>query len=354
MFPIPQVVYPTPTPSPPITSRTPPLSVWSTSTSDPSDQPSTSSSDSLSSAIVFILVPGEFQPPHVYGEVQTQLGCCGYEVETLPLPSQEVVEDRDARSKDLIRSFIEDVECIRHRLDYHIVEQEKKVILVMHGYAGLPGTQAPRYYSRAARKRDEWRGGVIGMVYIQAWTPQKLAGLRDDIESHPDVTALREATGIGPEVQNDEPYNVTAEGYIDQRSPFIHGRAVQKLMDQINFVAWRKIPSTYLMGEKILGDYMMKYEHGYEHDLTETPSFEQTVWRAITTFQTIEVNHESIFSGHCPMLHRSDWILGALKRSAGEHVPFEAGIQAWCSIKAKHRGAGRPNTMDDDQEMTDV
>ena len=44
----------------------------------------------------------------------------------------------------------------------------KDVLVVMHSYGGIPGTQAVKNVTRKERKEQGKKGGVMGMVYVSS------------------------------------------------------------------------------------------------------------------------------------------------------------------------------------------
>ncbi len=47
-----------------------------------------------------------------------------------------------------------------------LADDSKEVLVVMHSYGGIPGTQAMKSLTGKERKGDGKQGGVTGMVYV--------------------------------------------------------------------------------------------------------------------------------------------------------------------------------------------
>jgi hypothetical protein len=63
--------------------------------------------------------------------------------------------------------FTEDVRAIRN-LVAHYADSGRDVILVMHGYGGLPGAEALHGLGKAEREQRGLRGGVVRLVFIMS------------------------------------------------------------------------------------------------------------------------------------------------------------------------------------------
>jgi pimeloyl-ACP methyl ester carboxylesterase len=64
----------------------------------------------------------------------------------------------------------EDAKCIRDELEKLVKQEGKEVVVVMHSYGGLVGTEAVHEsLGKRVREADGLAGGVIGMVYMCAF-----------------------------------------------------------------------------------------------------------------------------------------------------------------------------------------
>ena len=108
----------------------------------------------------FVCVPGAWHSPEAYSGVMDRLKDHGYPTIGLPLPSIGAVPT--------IPNFVGDVNAVRDRLTQLVVEKKKEVILVMHSYGGMPGTEAPVGLGKQEREEKGLEGGVIRLVYIMA------------------------------------------------------------------------------------------------------------------------------------------------------------------------------------------
>lgn len=107
----------------------------------------------------FVCVPGASHSPVIYDPVKSALAYYGYEVVPLGLPS--------VGGNPATYDFTEDVQTIRNYVA-QLAETGRDVILVMHGYSGVPGGEALHGLGKSERERRGLRGGVIRLVFIMA------------------------------------------------------------------------------------------------------------------------------------------------------------------------------------------
>ena len=109
----------------------------------------------------FLLVPGAWLQPSIYSSVIDNLSAHGYPTVGLSLPSAGATPPNT--------SFKEDVNAIRASICKLVETEEKDVILVVHSYTGMPGTEAPKGLGRKERQEKGLKGGVVRLVFIMAF-----------------------------------------------------------------------------------------------------------------------------------------------------------------------------------------
>ena len=109
----------------------------------------------------FLLVPGAWHLPDIYSDVIDSLSAHKYPTVGLPLPSAGAMPPN--------MSFDEDVNAIRASLTKLVETEEKEVILVVHSYTGMPGTEAPKGLGKKEREEKGLKGGVVRLVFIMAF-----------------------------------------------------------------------------------------------------------------------------------------------------------------------------------------
>ena len=82
-----------------------------------------------------------------------------------------------------------------HGIFTPLFAKDKDVVLVIHSYAGMPGSAAIKGLSKAERASNGLLGGIIGVVYVTAFIPAEGVSLLDiiggfDTWQNPDVRIL--------------------------------------------------------------------------------------------------------------------------------------------------------------------
>jgi hypothetical protein len=105
---------------------------------------------------IFLLVPGAWHKPHVFSKLRSFLNSNKYESVAIALPS--------TGSTPATKSTEEDVEVVRSSIE-EIVSTGRDVILVCHSYAGIPTSEACRYFI----DKNEGRGVIRGIIFLCAY-----------------------------------------------------------------------------------------------------------------------------------------------------------------------------------------
>lgn len=110
---------------------------------------------------VIVFAPGAFSRPSDFDLVSDPLREAGYEVHVVHHPSSPDVLVQPTPS------MYDDADNI-HRLVEKLADEGKDVVIVMHSYGGLPGTQACDGLSRTERLRDSKPGGIVRLLFVGA------------------------------------------------------------------------------------------------------------------------------------------------------------------------------------------
>ena len=108
---------------------------------------------------ILVFIHGAFFPASCWESVRSSLEKHSYETVAISLPGVGV--------GSTVTSHLEDTATIRKVLLLLIEEQQRDVILVMHSYGGVPGSEAVEGLEKSKRERDT--GGVIHCMYIAAY-----------------------------------------------------------------------------------------------------------------------------------------------------------------------------------------
>lgn len=110
---------------------------------------------------VLVIVPGNFSLPRFWSAIQRSVEDKGYPVEVVPLQSS-----REERI-DPAPGLADDVKEAQSVLNKHI-NQGKDVVMLMHSYGGMVGTEATRGLSRNEREKAGLKGGITRLIFLAA------------------------------------------------------------------------------------------------------------------------------------------------------------------------------------------
>ena len=113
-----------------------------------------------------VLVQGSFQIPQVYEQLVAGLRGRGYPTTHVELPSCSHTESADFPKK----SLLDDAAAVKDELTKLVERDGKSVMVVMHSYGGLVGSEAvTEELSYAKRQSSGLPGGVIHLYYYAAF-----------------------------------------------------------------------------------------------------------------------------------------------------------------------------------------
>jgi vacuolar-type H+-ATPase subunit F/Vma7 len=107
-----------------------------------------------------LLIPGAWHQANTFEAVATILRAKGYPVQTMTLLSVGGLTSA---------TVADDAEDIRQKYLRKLVTEGKEVIVVMHSYSGIPGTESIKGFAQKDLAAQGKKGGVVGLVYITAF-----------------------------------------------------------------------------------------------------------------------------------------------------------------------------------------
>ncbi|KAL1872716.1 hypothetical protein Daus18300_004262 [Diaporthe australafricana] len=290
-------------------------------------------------AIVF--VPGAFSRPSDFDLVSGPLRDAGYEVHVVHHPSSPDV------LVDPTPSMLDDADNI-HQLVEALADEGKDIIIVMHSYGGLPGTQACEDLSKAERLRASKRGGVARLLYVGAAIApvgESMAGVLrtgmplpsiETAHGRPSLwTSISLAVGrliplswaarlfspssVAASVEGLWAYNRDPDVFTDwlladmPREDALRYAAVSALVAQsvkstvtpLTYPGYRHIPCSYMLTKL---------------DRVNTPEVQRGFIDLVEREGGSGVDVFEYEVGHCPQLSRPVWEAECVKRVAGEEV----------------------------------
>ncbi len=120
----------------------------------------------LEEKATILIIQGCFQRPVVYEALEHRLESLGHPTIHALLPTCG-----DARDPNFpFLSLHDDAQVVRKKLEQLVECEQKTVMVVMHSYGGLVGSEAiPEDLSRIRRRKDGLLGGVIHLFFVSAF-----------------------------------------------------------------------------------------------------------------------------------------------------------------------------------------
>lgn len=244
-----------------------------------------------SSKPAILLVQGSFQIPEAYDKLASALRSRGFLVAQPRLPS---LSDHD--SADFAERGLADDSCaIEAEAKRLVVGESKTVMLVMHSYGGLVGSDAiPEDLSLQSRRQKGLAGGVSRLFYFAGFILDQGKSVlgtfgespNNDVKPNGRFTMKETASIIYHDLPPGEA-SYWASKIIDQ------SYAVQTT--PITRTAYKYIPSTYVMTED---DHALPLQY-------------QEMFAAATCADV-----KRIFSGHSPQLSKPEELADLVEAAA--------------------------------------
>lgn len=108
----------------------------------------------------FVLVPGAWHPAACFDALASRLKGAGYQVRG--------IDNVSFGAEPPIESFNPDVEQV-HKVIEGEADKGQDVIVFMHSYGGMVGTEACRDLDKKAREAVGKKGGVVRLIYCCAF-----------------------------------------------------------------------------------------------------------------------------------------------------------------------------------------
>ncbi|KAK7698173.1 hypothetical protein SLS64_012849 [Diaporthe eres] len=238
-----------------------------------------------------LLVQGSFQLPEAYGKLASALRSRGFLVVQPRLPSLTDHDSPEFAKRDLS----DDSRAIEAEAKRLVLDETKDVMVVMHSYGGLVGSDAiPEDLSLQSRRRAGLAGGVCRLFYFAAFVLDQGKSVlsafgespNNDIRPNGRFTMKETASTIYHDLPPEEA-RYWASKIIDQ------SYAVQST--PISRTAFKYIPSTYVVAED---DHALPLQY-------------QEMFAAATGAEV-----KKIHSGHSPQLSKPEELADLVEQAA--------------------------------------
>ena len=111
---------------------------------------------------IIVLIPGAWHTPECFQTLRTHLSNHSFTTFCEKLPSISTSEP-SAHTAQTDASFI------RNELLLPLLNEGKRIVIVMHSYGGQPGSAAAYGLSEEERAKEGLEGGVVGLIYMAAF-----------------------------------------------------------------------------------------------------------------------------------------------------------------------------------------
>lgn len=131
----------------------------------------------MTSGTTFVLVPGAWHPASALDPVAKPLSDAGYAVRGVDLPS--------CGAEPPLDGFGPDVEAISGVIAEE-ADKGQDVVVFMHSYGGVVGTEACRGLGKKERAAAGKKGGIVRLIYCTAF----MVGEGESLPTGLELTAL--------------------------------------------------------------------------------------------------------------------------------------------------------------------
>lgn len=246
-----------------------------------------------------VLIPGAWHSSEAYDLVIPFLRDAGYLVVTVDLPS--------VAAEPPLESFTEDVVKIRHTVG-SLVSSGAFVVVVMHSYSGICGSEAMQGLSVSDFRSNQRSGGVIRIVYIAAVALSEGQSLMTGLEGFKMPKFRKSSDGL--RVWDDEARNDFYSDLSDEDAAVWVGKlkhhSLKTFLDVVTFAAWKHIPSTFVI---------------CENDNAFVPEAQEALIKRARDIHAGAFDIiERLSASHSPFLSMPLEVADIIRRAAGEHV----------------------------------
>ncbi|KAI9719615.1 MAG: hypothetical protein M1812_003386 [Candelaria pacifica] len=244
-----------------------------------------------------VLIHGAWHTAASFSSLISLLEEEGYPAQCISLPS--------VGASPGLPSFDADVTAIRTVIK-PLIESNKQVILVMHSYGGLPGTEALQGLSEIERRKEGKEGGVVRLVYLAAFIAkvEQSAGMVHEEYKLPVIeTELSAQDGtlfIKPGASELFFYNDLSAEEAKHHASLLKSHSPGAFGSPLTHESYRLIPSAYLIP-------------------TLDKALPAEAQRKMAQVANIELVEE-IEAGHNPWLAQGGAVVRFIRKAAGEKV----------------------------------
>ncbi|KAJ5572991.1 hypothetical protein N7450_009975 [Penicillium hetheringtonii] len=186
---------------------------------------------------VILLIPGAWHQAECWESVSTLLQDQKYPVVSVTLPSA---------GGPTSSTIADDAAYIRSKYLDVLVDQGHEVIIVMHSYGGIPGTESVKGRARKDVVAQGKSGGVIALVYVTAFLIPAGQSLSETLPS--------DSPSLGDATQPNDPrfhfYNDLDDETAAKCMDALVHHSLPSFVTPLTYEAYRDVPVSYLLCER--------------------------------------------------------------------------------------------------------
>ncbi|KAL7943621.1 Alpha/beta hydrolase fold-1 [Trichoderma barbatum] len=237
-----------------------------------------------------VLVHGAWHEPDCWDAVTSQLNDHQYPFNTVKLLSS---------GGEFTTSVAEDAAHIQKTVS-QLAEAGKELILVMHSYGGIPGTESAKGLLKKDRCAEGKLGGIISLVYVTAFLLPPATSLASFLGFIPPWVVFDgdEMTVQGAE---DIFYNDLPESQTKDLVAKLSHQAKPSFYTNLTYPAYQEVPVSYLLCE-------------------QDNAIPLVAQQAMVDIGGHDVTSYVCSSSHSPMLSMPGKVVEVIRAAAGEDI----------------------------------
>ncbi|KAL7782517.1 Alpha/beta hydrolase fold-1 [Trichoderma ceciliae] len=186
-----------------------------------------------------VFIHGAWHKPDCWDAVTSQLSVYGYSFDTIMLLSS---------GGDISTTVADDAAHIQNSTS-KLVASGKELILVMHSYGGIPGTESAKGLLKKDRQAERKLGGIISLVYVAAFLIPPASSLASFLGFMPPWIVFD-----GDKMTVDRPenifYNDLPESHRNIYVSKLTHQAKPSFYTPLTYPAYREVSVSYLLCEQ--------------------------------------------------------------------------------------------------------
>jgi len=239
------------------------------------------------------MVPGAWHSAPAYSKLSNLLENAGYSTTTCDLPSVQNAPTS---------GFEPDVDAVRDSLE-SLCGQDRDVVLFVHSYAGIVGSEAVKGFAKIERRKEGKTGGVSQIIYCCAFVlPEKQSLLGAIGEKDLWWWDVKEdKTTCMPLTPEEIFYNDLDESTQKENIAALKPMSYKPFSSKVTYAGWRDFLVSYIYCEK---DQAIPVE----------------VQKGMVEASKVQFKTESLDASHSPFLSMPEKTARCVRKLLGETV----------------------------------